>query len=88
MRESSLRASQDRFYGTAQAHVLAPLGGVANELGYWGAFGERKSAEELTDYVRRVNAAGGVVSVDIGVYRDGKFDKSQIDLLKYVGEHV
>ncbi len=79
---------RQRFYGTAQAHVLAPLGKELNLLGYWGSFGARRNAEEMADYVKRVNAAGGVVSVDIGVYRDGKFDKSQMDVLKYVGKHV
>ena len=82
-----------RFYGNAQAHVLAPLGVLPVEnsnaptLGPgWGCFGVKHSKEYLADYVSRVNEAGGVVTFDIGVYRDGSFDPDQIAVLEYVGQ--
>ena len=79
---------KQRFYGNAQSHILAPLGVGECEIGGWGVFGVKRSAEYLADYIKKVNQAGGVVSVDIGVYRDGKFDKEQIEVLKYVGKNV
>lgn len=76
-----------RFYGEAQAHILAPLGTDDSGIGQtWGAFGVACDKEYLADYVKKVHAAGGVVSIDIGMYRDGKFDSQQIETLKYVGK--
>ena len=77
-----------RFYGNAQAHILAPLGVGENEIGGWGVFGVKRDSEYLLDYVRKVNAAGGVVSIDIGVYRDGKFDEEQKETVSYLGENL
>jgi len=89
-----------RFYGTAQAHILAPLGvppkgegleylieSVIGSAG-WGSFGVKRSKEYLLDYVRKVRQAGGVLTFDIGVYRDGKFDPAQVEVLKYIGENL
>ena len=76
-----------RFYGEAQAHILAPLGTDDMGIGQtWGSFGAGYTKEYLADYVKKVHAAGGVVSVDVGMFRDGKFSPEQIDVLKYVGE--
>ena len=77
-----------RFYGTAQAHILAPLGVGECEIGCWGIFGVKHDAEYLADYITRVHQAGGVLTIDIGVYRDGKFDKDQMEVLKAVGKKV
>ena len=71
-----------RFYGNAQAHILAPLGVGECEIGGWGVFGVKRSAEYIADYVRKVNKAGGVITFDIGVYRDGKFSAEQMQILK------
>ena len=83
---------QQRFYGNAQAHILAPLGKSRVEEGVigsdWGCFGVKRSKEYLAQYVKTVHQAGGVVTFDIGVYRDGKFDPAQIEVLKYVGEQL
>ena len=54
----------------------------------WGSFGVKRAKEYLADYVKKVHEAGGVVSFDIGVYRDGKFDPLQVEILKYVGQNV
>jgi hypothetical protein len=79
---------KQRFYGKAQAHILAPLGVGEYEIGGWGVFGVKREKEYLLDYVRKVNAAGGVVSIDIGVYRDGKFDEEQKEVIGYVGKNL
>lgn len=79
---------KQRFYGNAQAHILAPLGNGECKLGRWGTFGLIRDGEYLIDYIKKVNEAGGVLTIDIGVYRDGKFDEEQKETLKRVGENV
>jgi len=87
---------KQRFYGNAQAHILAPLGVYSKKVGEedfvdvagWGCFGAKHDKEYLADYVKKVHQAGGVVTFDIGVYRDGKFDPVQVEILKYVGKNV
>ena len=79
---------EQRFYGNAQAHILAPLGKGECEIGGWGIFGVKENAEYLTEYVKKVNQAGGVLTVDIGVYRDGKFDREQMETLKTMGKKL
>lgn len=77
-----------RFYNAAQAHILAPLGVGECEIGGWGIFGVKRDAEYLTDYIKKVNQAGGVLTIDVGVYRDGKFDEEQMEVLKTVGKNL
>ena len=85
---------KQRFYGNAQAHILAPLGvppdsALEDMMGPgWGCFGVKRSKEYLADYVKRVHQAGGVVTFDIGVYRDGKYDPAQVEVLKYIGQQL
>lgn len=76
-----------RFYGAAQAHILAPLGIGEDGIG-WGAFGTKRDAAYLSDYLQRFHAAGGVLTFDIGVYRDGSFDRAQMEILKAVGKSI
>lgn len=80
----------ERFIGgKAQAHILAPLGKGDRGIGAtWGSFGSRYTKEYVTDYVKRVHNGGGVVTFDIGLYRDGSLDKEQTDLLSYVAENI
>ena len=87
---------QQRFYKNSQAHLLAPLG-ISEEnnpfpqtsgAGGWGCFGLKRSKEYLADYVSKVHNAGGVVSIDIGLYRDGSFDQKQVEALTYLGKHI
>ena len=76
-----------RFYGNAQAHILAPLGTGDMGIGQtWGSFGVGYEKKYLADYVKKVHEVGGVVSIDVGIYRDGKFDPQQIEMLKYVNK--
>jgi len=65
-----------RFIDGKQWHILSFLG--AN----WAQPGTVKDKRQLTDYVYRVTAVGGVVSIDVVLYRDGDLDRSQLEVLK------
>ena len=81
---------RERFInGKAQAHILAPLGTGDSGIGAtWGSFGLGYTKEYIADYIRRVHDAGGVVTLDIGVYRDGSLDEEQVSALKYVAKNI
>lgn len=81
---------KERFVdGKAQAHILAPLGTSDSGIGAsWGSFGIRYTKEYLVEYVGKVHNAGGVVTFDIGVYRDGGFCPEHIEALKYLSRNV
>lgn len=65
-----------RFLKGAQWHILTYLGGG------WGGAGTKLSKEELAHYVWTVNRLGGVVTIDLLLYRDGELDRSQLETLK------
>ena len=48
----------------------------------------RRPKEYVADYIRRNNAAGAVITVDIFVDCHGNFDPEQVAALKYIGEKV
>ncbi|MBR6681344.1 MAG: hypothetical protein IKL59_08800 [Clostridia bacterium] len=84
-----------RFYDGAQAHVLAPIGlsqlDIDSPKRYtqsWGAFGLKHTKEYLADYLKKANAAGAVVTFDMGVHRDGRFDPVQIEAITYAGKSL
>ena len=79
---------KERFVnGKAQAHILCPLGTRGCGIGAsWGSFGLAYDPQYIADYVRALHKAGGVITFDIGVYRDGSFAEEQVDALKYVSE--
>ena len=73
-------------------HILSFLGHLSgadsyklpyqpNGSGWWG-LGSRYSAEYMRDYVKKVNDLGGVVSIDIAIFRDGSFDWGQVEALR------
>lgn len=75
-----------------QWHILSFLGNLtlqgpvnnpysSNGSG-WGAAGSRYSGEYIKDYVDKVNAMGGVVSIDMLLFRDGTFDMGQVEVIK------
>ncbi len=64
-----------RFIGGAQAHLLAPLGT------FWATPGSRYSGEYLRCFTKLCNMAGGVVTYDIALGRDGSYDPEQIEAL-------
>ena len=76
-----------RFIAGAQWHTLAPLGvsitGNPNES--WCKPGCKRDGAYMRDYVRRVNEKGGVVTVDVALYRDGHLDPAQVDTLSAIG---
>lgn len=73
-------------------HILSFLGHVTQadprKIPYqcngagWGALGSRYTPEYMRDYVKAVNEKGGVVSIDIAIFRDGTFDIGQIETLR------
>jgi hypothetical protein len=48
----------------------------------------RRSAEHIIDYVKKFNAAGGVVTLDVKIWGDGCFDPEQVAFLKQLGQAV
>jgi len=65
----------DRWRDGKQFHVLSFLGPD------WGHPGSKYKLEQLTDYVSQVMEVGGVVTIDMCLYRDGSVDPAQIKLL-------
>ena len=72
-----------RWINGVQWHILSFLGCGSSHIGAaWGMPGIKYSKSELIDYVADVNQAGGVVSIDVLLYRDGALDRSQLEVLK------
>ena len=72
-----------RFIDGSQAHLLIPLGESSNgqEWGGWRQRGARISREQLKAYISYVNLVGGVVTIDIYIGNDGKWDEKQLEML-------
>ena len=68
----------------ALAHYLIPLG--INEekpqFGGWRQPGAKLSREQLKRYIEYVNFVGGVVTVDIAIDHEGRWDDAQFELMK------
>eukprot|EP01043_Picozoa_sp_COSAG02_P080900 COSAG02_NODE_19467_length_880_cov_1.244558_1_plen_134_part_00 len=60
---------------TIQWHALAFLGRT------WGAPGLSVSAAQLAEYTRKVQAVGGVISVDLQLFRNGSLNAQQVATL-------
>jgi hypothetical protein len=74
-----------RWLDGEQWHTLSYLGAdrPGNYLSAgWCEPGVRYPKQELAEYVYAVNHAGGVVSIDVLLYRDGGLDRSQLEVLK------
>jgi len=72
-----------RWTGGEQWHILSFLGSGSSAIGAaWAMPGVRYSKRELVDYIADVNRAGGVVSIDVLLFRDGSLDRSQLEVLK------
>jgi hypothetical protein len=67
-----------RWLGGEQWHILSYLGTG------WGHPGTQYSKREIREYVFDVAQRGGVVSIDVLLYRDGSLDRSQVELLREV----
>ncbi len=68
----------ERFLKGEQWHILSYLGTG------WGQPGTQYAKRDLAEYVFDVHQRGGVVSIDVLLYRDGSLDRSQVELLKAV----
>lgn len=78
-----------RWIDGAQAHILAPLGHHASfEEGAWGQPGLKHSKEYMLDFVKKANALGAAVTIDIALYTDTTFDPAQTELIQYVTERL
>lgn len=78
-----------RFYDGAQTHILLPIGAGSSGIGStWAGGGLQFSKEELFEYAQKVISAGGVVTFDCKLNRDGSFDEQQIDALRYIGNRL
>ena len=72
-----------RWTGGEQWHILSFLGAGDSRIGAaWGCPGARYSKQDLAEYIFDVNSAGGVVSIDVLLFRDGALDRSQLEILK------
>lgn len=77
---------ESRWCEGRQWHILSFLG--ASQPTGWAAPGSKYKKQQMADYVRKVNEHGGVVSIDVMLYRDGSLDRSQLEILKAVGAAV
>lgn len=64
------------FIGGVRWHILSYLGDREHKR-----LNARYSPEWLRDYVRAANEAGGVVTMDLGVYRDGHIEPAHLRAL-------
>ena len=73
-----------RYYDGAQAFLLIPLGisDGPEEYGRWRRPGCRVPRGELQEYLGRVNAAGGILTIDTMIYPDRSWDPQQAELLR------
>lgn len=78
---------RERFIDGAQAFMLAPLGvnTTGAEWGDWSNPGVKRDSRYLRDFISCCNAAGGAVTLDIALNRDGSFDPAQARTLQNIG---
>ena len=81
---------KSRFTDGAQNHLLIPLGNYrdGNVAAGWRNTGVRRPKEYVADYIRKNNAVGAVITMDIFVDARGNFDPEQVEALKFVGKAV
>jgi len=68
----------ERFLDGEQWHILSFMGSG------WGHPGSQYTKQDLAEYVFDVNQRGGVVSIEVLLFRDGSLDRSQVEVLKAV----
>ncbi len=80
-----------RIVDGAQSHILAPIGILPDGVeayGGWAHCGTVRTKEYMLDYIKKANAIGTPVTVDMQVYRDGSFNEEQQALLEWVGKRL
>lgn len=70
----------ERYLDGEQWHILSFLSKT-----WWAEPGVGYKKGQFAEYVRQVNQRGGVVSVDVMLFRDGGLDRSQVEALKAAG---
>jgi hypothetical protein len=70
---------KSRFVNGSQWHTLSYLGTA------WAASGIRYNASYLGSYISAVNSVGGVVSVDVQLFRNGSMNALQTSVLAAAG---
>ncbi|MBI5831595.1 MAG: discoidin domain-containing protein [Armatimonadetes bacterium] len=73
---------RSRWCDGVQWHILSYLG---ND---WCTPGLRYDSKWLAEYVGRVNRAGGVVTIDLLLYRDGMIERSHVETLRRMTERL
>ncbi|MCL2814791.1 MAG: hypothetical protein FWD23_09350 [Oscillospiraceae bacterium] len=73
-----------RFIGGAQWHTLSFLGVPpdGNIYNGWCQPGTKYTGAYMRDYITKVNGRGGVVTVDVCMFRDGHIDEDQMNVLR------
>lgn len=77
-----------RLLNGKQWHLASFLGINSNSpqagrhLDGWGATGCSRNKIEMAQYVHRVNKVGGVVTIDVCLFRDGGIDRAQVETLR------
>lgn len=80
---------ESRFCNGAQTHILLPIGAEDRGIGAtWAGGGLHYTKQSLCAYAQRVISAGGVVTFDCKLNRDGSFDSDQIEALRHVGSRL
>ncbi len=75
-----------RFVGGKQWHILSYLGESPDTpWNGWCRPGCRYDGAYMREYVKRVHSRGGVVTVDVILFRDGHLDPAQIGVLSEIG---
>lgn len=69
----------ERYLNGEQWHILSFLSKT-----WWADPGVGYKKAQFAEYVRQVNERGGVVSVDVMLFRDGGLDRSQVEALRAV----
>jgi hypothetical protein len=67
---------KERFINGKQWHLVSYIGGPR-----WAQPGVRKPTPEMINYIKKVNNAGGVVTMEMTLYRDGSLNKEQLSQL-------
>ena len=74
----------NRFVDGTQWHILSYLG-IPLDGSRWNGWcqpGTEYTGEYMREYVTKVNERGGVVTVDVCMFRDGHIDKDQMKVLR------
>lgn len=81
---------QSRYQDGSQWHILSPLGSRDGIWGGWGGVDVKYTKKYLSQYLKTVWMAGGVVTIDMGLKRSGKFYDEQkkfiVDLMNEINK--